>query len=109
MAGLLGDPAMPEIDDYEAETTPDGIVARDIRVWQPNPDGTGRPAQVLYNYYVSAPLTASFHQGTRRAAIFHVVYGDSGGALRKPVLAGAGAELCARSGRRKSCAAFRIA
>lgn len=58
--GLLGDPAMPEIDDYEAQTTADGIVARDIKVWQPNPDGTGRPAQVLYTYYVTAPLTASF-------------------------------------------------
>jgi phenylpropionate dioxygenase-like ring-hydroxylating dioxygenase large terminal subunit len=58
--GLLGDPAMPEIEDYEAETTPDGIVARDIQVWQPDPDGTGRPAQVLYNYSVTAPLTASF-------------------------------------------------
>jgi phenylpropionate dioxygenase-like ring-hydroxylating dioxygenase large terminal subunit len=58
--GLLGDPAMPEIDDYEAQTTADGIVARDIKVWQPNPDGTGHPAQVLYNYHVTAPLTASF-------------------------------------------------
>jgi phenylpropionate dioxygenase-like ring-hydroxylating dioxygenase large terminal subunit len=58
--GLLGDPAMPEIDDYEAQTTPEGIVARDIKVWQPNPDGTGHPAQVLYNYHVTAPLTASF-------------------------------------------------
>jgi phenylpropionate dioxygenase-like ring-hydroxylating dioxygenase large terminal subunit len=29
-AGLLGDPAMPEIEDYEAQTTRDGIVARDI-------------------------------------------------------------------------------
>jgi phenylpropionate dioxygenase-like ring-hydroxylating dioxygenase large terminal subunit len=60
--GSLGDPAMPEIDDYEAEATADGIVARNIGVWQPNPDGTGRPAQVLYNYFVSAPLTASFNK-----------------------------------------------
>ena len=58
--GLLGDPAMPEIDEYEAQTAQDGIVARDIRVWQPNPDGTGRPAQVLYTYFVTALLTASF-------------------------------------------------
>ena len=58
--GLLGDPAMPEIEDYEAQTTRDGIVARDIRVWQPYPDRTGGPAQVLYTYYVTGLLTASF-------------------------------------------------
>ncbi len=66
-SGLLGDPAMPEIDDYEAQITPDGVVARDIRVWQPNPDGTGRPAQVSYTYSVTGLLTACFTkaQGTQ--------------------------------------------
>jgi phenylpropionate dioxygenase-like ring-hydroxylating dioxygenase large terminal subunit len=59
-SGLLGDPAMPEIDDYEAQTTPDGVVARDIKVWQPNPDGTGRPGQVSYTYSVTGLLTACF-------------------------------------------------
>jgi hypothetical protein len=84
---------MPEIDDYEAQTTPDGVVARDIKVWQPNPDGTGRPAQVSYTYSVTAD--GVFHQGTRQAAIFHVVHGDSGRALRKPFVDRDGAELCA--------------
>ncbi|HEY0760481.1 MAG TPA: aromatic ring-hydroxylating dioxygenase subunit alpha [Acidisarcina sp.] len=59
-AGLLGDPAFPDIDDYEATISPDGILARDIRVWQPDPDGTGKPAQVFYTYQVHALLTASF-------------------------------------------------
>lgn len=74
-AGLLGDPAMPEIDDYEAQTTPDGIVARDIRVWQPDPDGTRRPAQVLYTYSVNALLTASFikTQGDQRFSMLCTV------------------------------------
>jgi phenylpropionate dioxygenase-like ring-hydroxylating dioxygenase large terminal subunit len=40
--GFLGDPAHPEVNDYEAEITPDGVIARDITVWQPDPDGTER-------------------------------------------------------------------
>ena len=58
--GLLGDPAHPEISDYTAEIGPDGVTARDISVWQPDPDGTGRGALVTYTYRVQRPLTASF-------------------------------------------------
>jgi phenylpropionate dioxygenase-like ring-hydroxylating dioxygenase large terminal subunit len=61
-AGLLGDPARARIEDYEVETTPEGIVARDIKIWQPDPDGTGNPAQVLYTYKVLGPLTACFRK-----------------------------------------------
>jgi phenylpropionate dioxygenase-like ring-hydroxylating dioxygenase large terminal subunit len=61
-AGLLGDPARARIEDYEVETTPDGIVARDIKIWQPDPDGTGSPAQVFYTYKVQSPLTACFRK-----------------------------------------------
>ena len=70
-SGLLGDPAMPEIDDYEAQTTPDGVVAREIKVWQPNPDGTGRAAQVSYTYSVTGTAHCLLHQGTG-LSIFHV-------------------------------------
>ena len=35
-------------------------VAREIQVWQPNPDGTGRAAQVSYTYSVTGLLTACF-------------------------------------------------
>ena len=59
-AGLLGDPQHTEVGDYEVETTADGIVARDIGVWQPDPDGTGQPAEVKYTYRVLRPLTAYF-------------------------------------------------
>ncbi len=61
-AGLLGDPARARIEDYEVESTPDGVAARDIRIWQPDPDGTGNPAQVRYDYRVQHPLTASFRK-----------------------------------------------
>ena len=58
--GILGDPAHPEVNDYEAEINSDGVIARDISVWQPDPDGTGQGARVTYTYYVVRPLTAYF-------------------------------------------------
>lgn len=58
--GLLGDPAHPEVSDYSAEVGPDGVTARDISLWQPDPDGTGRGASVTYTYRVPRPLTAGF-------------------------------------------------
>jgi phenylpropionate dioxygenase-like ring-hydroxylating dioxygenase large terminal subunit len=61
-AGLLGDPARARIEDYEVESAAEGIVARDIKIWQPDPDGTERPAQVVYNYQVQHPLTACFRK-----------------------------------------------
>lgn len=58
--GLLGDPAHAEIADYEVETTPDGVTASNISVWQPDPDGTGQGGYETYTYRVLRPLTASF-------------------------------------------------
>ena len=56
-AGMLGDPAHAEIGEYSVTTTAEGIVARDIPIWQPDPDGTGRPAKVFYTYWVERPFT----------------------------------------------------
>ena len=73
--GLLGDPGRPEIQDYEVEWTSDGIVSRDIPVWQPDPDGTGQPAVVFYTYQVHRPLTASFYKdkdGNRFSMLYAV-------------------------------------
>lgn len=58
--GFLGDPAYAEVNDYEAEITTEGVIARDISVWQPDPDGTGQGARVAYTYKVLRPLTAYF-------------------------------------------------
>lgn len=71
-AGLLGDPSHTEIPDYEVESTPEGILAKDIVVWQPDPDGTGQPSQVNYTYKVPRPFTAYFLKSFRdeRFAIF---------------------------------------
>jgi phenylpropionate dioxygenase-like ring-hydroxylating dioxygenase large terminal subunit len=57
-AGLLGDPQHGEIEDYEVGMGPDGPEAREIRIWQPDPDGTGKGALVTYHYWACGPLTA---------------------------------------------------
>jgi phenylpropionate dioxygenase-like ring-hydroxylating dioxygenase large terminal subunit len=61
-AGLLGEPERARIEDYEVSpgTAEGGPEARRIRVWQPNPDGTGSGAEVFYDYRVLGPLTAGF-------------------------------------------------
>lgn len=73
--GLLGDRQHAEIEDYEVESGPEGLVAKDIRVWQPNPDGTGRGATVSYTYRVFRPLTMHFSKNTstNNFAIFFTV------------------------------------
>jgi phenylpropionate dioxygenase-like ring-hydroxylating dioxygenase large terminal subunit len=83
-AGLLGDPSRAQIEDYEVETTPQGILARDIKIWQPDPDGTGNPARVLYDYTVERPLTASFRkrQQGKRFAMLDTVTPVEGGTDR---------------------------
>jgi phenylpropionate dioxygenase-like ring-hydroxylating dioxygenase large terminal subunit len=63
-AGLLGDAAHAEIEDYQVETKSDGIIARDVRVWQPDPDGTGKGKMVNYTYRVLRPFTAYFVKKT---------------------------------------------
>jgi phenylpropionate dioxygenase-like ring-hydroxylating dioxygenase large terminal subunit len=74
-AGYLGDPGHTEIDEYEAEITKDGVIARDIPIWQPDPDGTGRAAKVAYTYAALKPLTARFTkaQGDQRFCMIDIV------------------------------------
>jgi phenylpropionate dioxygenase-like ring-hydroxylating dioxygenase large terminal subunit len=60
--GWLGDSEHAEMADYTVEVSADGIIARDIAIWQPDPDGAARPAKVLYTYQVHRPLTASFRK-----------------------------------------------
>jgi phenylpropionate dioxygenase-like ring-hydroxylating dioxygenase large terminal subunit len=73
--GYLGDAERPEINDYEAAVTADGVVSRDIPVWQPDPDGTGKPAIVHYTYHVFRPLQAMFYKDTNgeRFSMFYAV------------------------------------
>jgi phenylpropionate dioxygenase-like ring-hydroxylating dioxygenase large terminal subunit len=59
-AGILGDAAHPEIEDYEAEITNEGVIARNVRVYQPDPYGTGQGDTVTYTYRSTRPLSAYF-------------------------------------------------
>jgi phenylpropionate dioxygenase-like ring-hydroxylating dioxygenase large terminal subunit len=64
-AGLLGDPQRGEVEEYQVRDgssgpNAHGPEATDIRIWQPDPDGTGKSALVHYHYWVHGPLTAGF-------------------------------------------------
>ena len=50
--------------DYDVSSGPEGVVARNVKVWQPDPDGTGRGKSVDYTDWVLRPLTARFSKAT---------------------------------------------
>jgi len=56
-SGMLGDKARAEIADYAVRVGKEGIVAENVRIWQPDPDGTGVGKEVTYTYKVFRPLT----------------------------------------------------
>jgi phenylpropionate dioxygenase-like ring-hydroxylating dioxygenase large terminal subunit len=56
--GTLGVRSHPEIADYETEIGPEGVIARNVRVYQPDPYGTGVGDTVAYLYRAYRPLTA---------------------------------------------------
>lgn len=57
--GILGDPERPEIEDYTAKVNDEGVLATGVKVFQPDPYGTGQGSTVAYTYRVHRPLTAS--------------------------------------------------
>lgn len=72
-AGLLGDEAHAAIPEYDVDPgSPDGAgpAARNIRIHQPDPDGTGQAAEVTYDYQVHAPLTAGFVKSQEAQKLF---------------------------------------
>src|SRR5437667_4879779 len=58
--GLLGDKEHTTIEDYQVESGPTGILATNVRVWQPDPDGTGVGKYVNYTYGARRPFTVYF-------------------------------------------------
>lgn len=89
-AGMLGDPARAEIGEYSVTTTAEGIVARDIPIWQPDPDGTGSPAKVHYTFWVERPLAArltKLHGGQNFSILSSVTPVDGENSLEWIVLA----------------------
>lgn len=73
--GILGERAHAEIGDYEVQSSADGIVARNVRIWQPDPDGTGVGKDVTYTYKVPRPFTMYLSKDTKegRFSIFAAV------------------------------------
>ncbi len=65
--GYLGDPQHTAISDYEAVIDKNGVTADNIRLWQPDPDGTGVGKHVAYTYRVMRPLMAYFVKKTEQA------------------------------------------
>ncbi len=56
--GILGVREKPEISDYSVNADNDGVVATNVRVYQPDPYGTGVGDYVEYTYKVLRPFTA---------------------------------------------------
>jgi phenylpropionate dioxygenase-like ring-hydroxylating dioxygenase large terminal subunit len=89
-AGMLGDAQHAVIEDYEAGMGPLGPEAREIRIWQPDPDGTGKGAVVTYHYWACAPLTVGLekvHGGRRFAILMQVAPLDAGTCESRLVMA----------------------
>lgn len=73
--GYLGVQTHTEIADYGVTTDSQGITAENIRVYQPDPDGTGVGKDVVYTYKVHRPLTAYFtkvSEGPKFAIFFTI-------------------------------------
>ena len=70
--GLLGAPEMPEIPDYDLVADGTQITASGIRVYQPDPDGTGVGRYVEYTYRVLGPLSASFDKIDEDGRVFSI-------------------------------------
>lgn len=74
-SGMLGDRAHAEIAEYDVRVEKEGIVADNVRIWQPDPDGTGVGKEVVYTYRVFRPLTMYLAKDTKagRFAIYSTV------------------------------------
>lgn len=57
--GMLGDRRYPELGEFQARITPNGVESDPIAVYQPDPFA-GAPGRVTYTYHAYRPLTAHF-------------------------------------------------
>lgn len=73
-SGILGDPAITAVDDYEVSTDDRGVHLHNVRVWQPDPLGSGQGAYVLYQYSALRPLTAYLRKDTPTGECLTILY-----------------------------------
>jgi phenylpropionate dioxygenase-like ring-hydroxylating dioxygenase large terminal subunit len=62
--GLLGVCSRAEIAPYEVEFVEGRPLARDIRIFQPNPEGFAQPGEVAYEYGILAPFVVYLRKRT---------------------------------------------
>lgn len=65
----LGDPEQPLIEDYRVSKSENGLYAKDLKIYQPDPDGSGIGGVVSYDYFCYRPLIASFTKMRMRSVL----------------------------------------
>ena len=70
----LGVKDKPIIDDYDVVSSTQGIHASNVKVFQPNPDGTNKPGEVVYDYHVHSPFVASLGKDVSKNERFVLVF-----------------------------------
>ena len=70
----LGVKDKPMIDDYDVVSSNKGIHASNVKVFQPNPDGTNKSGEVIYDYHVHSPFVASLGKDVSKKERFVLVF-----------------------------------
>ena len=70
----LGVKDKPIIDDYDVVSSNKGIHASNVKVFQPNPDGTNKPGEVIYDYHVHSPFVASLGKNVSKKERFVLIF-----------------------------------
>ena len=70
----LGVKDKPMIDDYDVVSSNKGIHASNVKVFQPNPDGTNKSGEVIYDYHVHSPFVASLGKDISKKERFVLVF-----------------------------------
>ena len=70
----LGVKDKPMIDDYDVVSSNKGIHASNVKVFQPNPDGTNKSGEVIYDYHVHSPFVASLGKDVSKNERFVLVF-----------------------------------
>ena len=70
----LGIKDKPMIDDYDVISSNKGIHASNVKVFQPNPDGTNKSGEVIYDYHVHSPFVASLGKDVSKNERFVLVF-----------------------------------
>mgnify|MGYP001254022020 FL=1 len=72
--GALGVASQAEIAPYDVEWIDGRPFARDIRIFQPNPEGTGQAGEVTYEYGVLSPFSAYLRKRMADGKVFALLF-----------------------------------